>query len=90
MVLNWAPVAANPACSGLICAVPVLAPAGIASASTAAAAARSATAGRHGKLLIAMPLPLFAHARRCLCRFMNKGPMKRPPGHGIFPAAVSS
>ena len=89
MVLNCAPVAVYPACSGLICAVPVLAPAGIASASAAAAAARSTAAGRQGKLLIAMRLPL-SSARRYFCRFMNKGPMKRPPGHGIFPAAVSS
>ena len=82
-------MAVYPACSGLISAVPALAPAGIASASAAAAAAMSADAGRQRKLLIAMLLPL-SSARRHFCRFKQQGPMNRPPGHGIFPAAVSS
>ena len=43
MYLNCAPVAVYPTCSGLICAMPVLAPAGTANASTAAAAAPAVT-----------------------------------------------
>jgi hypothetical protein len=65
MVLNWPPVAVYPACSGLISAVPVLAPAGIASASTAAAAAPSASVARQRKLLIDIgPAPFFPSPER--------------------------
>src|SRR5437764_1097345 len=60
MVLNWAPVAVYPACSGLSSAVPVLAPAGPASPSPAAAAApaaMSADARRQRRLLMDIDRP---------------------------------